>query len=158
MSFEQQLQKRMDYDGRVMEEAFDDLAAVLGIEKKPGQAKAKDEEAQRALEAIFTALSLKVPKVPNEITDLQARLEYMCRQSGVMTRRVELGGTWWTKTQGPLLGSLKTGEAAAILPGRFSGYTFLMQSLAGKSRWTARPRPGWMEMPSSFIRLCPPRN
>ena len=132
MSFEQQLQKRMDYDGRVMEEAFDDLAAVLGIEKKPGQAKAKDEEAQRALEAIFTALSLKVPKVPNEITDLQARLEYMCRQSGVMTRRVELGGTWWTKTQGPLLGSLKTGEAAAILPGRFSGYTFFDAELGRK--------------------------
>ncbi len=126
MSFDQQLQKRIDYDDKVMEDAFHDLTAVLGIEKPPGldQAKGKEEGVQVALEAIFAALSVKVPKVPSEVTDLYTRLEYMCRPSGVMTRRVELLETWWNHTQGPLLGSTKTGEVVAILPVGFSSYAF----------------------------------
>ena len=134
MSFEQQLQRRMDYDDQLMEEAFDNLAAVLGMQKGPRQTEVKEEEVQRALEAIFAALSVQVPQVPDEITDLHARLECMCRSSGVMTRRVELTGIWWTKTHGPLLGNLKTGQVVALLPGGFSGYTFFDAELGKKVR------------------------
>jgi len=66
-------------------------------------------------EAIFDALSLPVPEVPDELEGLELRLDYMLRPYGVMRRRVELRGKWWLSTMGPLLGSTKAGDVVALL-------------------------------------------
>lgn len=136
MSFDKILQERMAYDDKVMEEAFEDLASVLGIEKQEEKATLKGEEIQVALESIFRFLGVPIPQVPDDITDLHSLLEYMCRPSGIMTRRVELVDTWWTRTQGPLLGRTKTGQVVALLSSGFSGYTYFDSELGKKVKVT----------------------
>lgn len=85
----------------------------------------REVQLQSALEAIFDALSLPVPEVPEELEGLELRLDYMLRPYGVMRRRVELRGKWWLSTMGPLLGSTKAGDVVALLPAPYWGYTFV---------------------------------
>ncbi len=124
MSFNAQLQKRLDNDKKAMEDAFSDLVSIVGVEKHKTAAKEHETMVKGAIEEVLSALEVRVPQVPDQIDDLNARLEYMLRPSGVMRRRVELVGQWWKDTTGPLLGSTKAGDVVAILPTILSGYTF----------------------------------
>jgi len=157
MSFDKQLQKRIDYDNKVMEDAFDDLAAVLGIEKSSKLAtKTFDsEEVQVAIDSIFASMSVRVPTVPPDVIDLHARLEYMCRPSGLMTRRVELEGKWWLDGHGPLLGSTKTGKIVAILPRKLSGYTFFDPELGKKVKVNRKTAPKLAKDAHVFYQALP---
>jgi len=159
MSFDKQLQKRIDYDNKVMEAAFDDLASVLGIEKSSNLATQTfdSEEVQQALDSIFAFLAVEVPKVPPDVIDFNARLEYMCRPSGVMTRRVELEGKWWLDSHGPLLGSTESGTTVAILPGRFSGYVFFDPELGKKIRVNPKTAPKLAKDAYLFYQALPSR-
>ncbi|MGI6673654.1 MAG: NHLP bacteriocin export ABC transporter permease/ATPase subunit [Limnochordia bacterium] len=120
-----QLQKRVDYDNKAMADAVSDLLSVVGRKRVERPSHERKEQLQMALEAIFAALSLPIPDVPQDVQELDLRLDYMLRPSGVMRRRVELKGRWWQNTMGPLLGSTKSGDVVAILPAPLGGYFFL---------------------------------
>ncbi len=124
MSFDSQLQKRIDYDHKAMDDAFLDLIDIVGTVKQTSLVKEKEAQVQDALNEVLSALGVNIPPVPAEIEDLNVRLEYLLRPSGVMRRRVELVGKWWQDTTGPLLGRTKAGDVVALLPGVISGYTF----------------------------------
>ena len=125
MSSNPQLQKRVDYDNKAMADAVSDLLSVVGRKRVERPSHERKEQLQMALEAIFAALSLPIPDVPQDVQELDLRLDYMLRPSGVMRRRVELKGRWWQNTMGPLLGSTKSGDVVAILPAPLGGYFFL---------------------------------
>lgn len=133
VSFDSQLQKRLDYDRKAMADAFSDLLSIIGAQKAGGMADEREVQLQSALESIFSALSLRVPDVPDELQEVELRLDYMLRPTGVMRRRVELKGKWWQSTMGPLLGSTKNGDVVAILPGIW-GYTFFDPAQGKKVR------------------------
>lgn len=119
-----QLQKRIACDHKAMDDAFWDLVSIVGAGKKKRPVKDKEAMFKGAIESVLAALGVAVPPVPEEVDTLHARLEYMLRPSGVMRRRVELIGEWWKETAGPLLGTTKSGDVVAILPGALSGYFF----------------------------------
>ncbi|RPI24924.1 MAG: ATP-binding cassette domain-containing protein [Acidobacteria bacterium] len=103
----------------MFEQAFRDLASIL----EPSTRERADE-AKGAVAEIVTALVGWAPAVPEEITDLNAQIDYMLRPSGIMRRRVELTGDWWRDAVGCLLGSTTDGDVVAIMPGRLHGYTY----------------------------------
>ncbi len=123
MSFHDQLLKRIENDDRAMQNAYMDLADIVGAAKQPLPKKRKDA-AEDAIKAILSVLGVKSVNVPEEIEDLNSRLEYMLRPSGVMRRRVELTPRWWKDATGAFLGSTKNGDIVAILPDLVSGYAY----------------------------------
>ena len=157
MSLDPQLQKRLDYDSRAMAGAFSDLLSVVGG-KKPEQVNVEQEaQLQSALEAIFSALSLQVPEIPEELQELELRLDYMLRPTGVMRRRVELVGKWWNQTMGPLLGSTTEGHVVAVLPAFPGGYAF-RDPASGRLIRVNRKTVGRLEKEAfCFYRALPPK-
>lgn len=57
---------------------------------------------------------------------LDAQLEYRLRPFGIMYRTVTLDSGWYRNASGPMIGTLQAdGSAVVLLPGKFSGYSFL---------------------------------
>ncbi|MDD3364609.1 MAG: NHLP bacteriocin export ABC transporter permease/ATPase subunit [Syntrophomonas sp.] len=124
MAFSEQLQKRLENDNTAMDNAFADLFSIIGDDRDKSVVDKKGLFVESAINDVLSALGVKITRVPEEIEDLNARLEYMLRPTGVMRRRVELTGKWWQDTTGVLLGSTTEGDAVAILPAFPSGYMF----------------------------------
>ncbi|AET69239.1 NHLM bacteriocin system ABC transporter, ATP-binding protein [Desulfosporosinus orientis DSM 765] len=141
MAFSEQFQKRLENDHQAMEKAFSDLASIVGYSKEKSSPEEKKKAVQGAIEEILSSLGVKVPQVPEEIDDMNARLEYMLRPSGVMRRRVELTGKWWKNTAGPLLGSTKAEDVVAILPTFPSGYVFFDAELGKRVKVNRKTAP-----------------
>ena len=77
-----QIQKRIEYDHKAMDDAFRDLVSIVSPGEKEAALKDKEDMARGAIEAVLEALGVKVTPVPEEIVDLNARLDYMLRPSG----------------------------------------------------------------------------
>ncbi|MCL2820359.1 MAG: ATP-binding cassette domain-containing protein [Oscillospiraceae bacterium] len=117
--FDDQLDIRKTGDDMMFEGAFDDLLSILQLRPDMKQADISD-----AVVEILTHLRLKIPEVPPELTDPEARIEYMLRPSGAMRRRVELKGQWWKDSVDPFFGCTIDGDPVAILPSKSGGYTY----------------------------------
>ncbi len=122
--FDEQLNTRRQNDQRMFEEAFSDLASVLGMATRGGTRREKEQLIKSALEEILGHYGATAAAVPEYITDLDARFEYMLRPTGIMRRRVELLGEWWKDANGAILASTKEGVTVAIMPGKLSGYGY----------------------------------
>ena len=121
--FNEQLSKRIENDQKAMHNAFSDLAAIVGGNEKL-YSKEKEEAAEDAINEILSFLGVKAIHAPEDIENINDRLEYMLRPSGVMRRRVELTQKWWKDATGAFLGSTIDGNVVAILPDFPTGYTF----------------------------------
>ena len=118
-TFDTQIAVRRETEDRMFERAFAELASIL----EPA-AREQLAEAKGAVAEIVAYLAGWVPNVPDEVTDLDAQIEYMLRPSGIMRRRVELIGSWWRDAVGCILASTTAGEVVAVMPGRLHGYTY----------------------------------
>lgn len=124
-SFDQQFKKRLENDQNAMEGSFYELVSIVESKRKrQHQTKGKRQVVKGEIERILSSLKVKIPALPEGVTDVNEQLEYMLRPSGVMRRRVELKGSWWKDGTGPLLGSTISGDVTAILPCFPSGYKY----------------------------------
>lgn len=156
LAFNEQLLKRMENDQKAMDNAFSDLASIVG-DTKQSLPKEKEEAAAGAINEILSFLGVKATHVPEEIEDLNDRLEYMLRPSGVMRRRVELTQKWWQDATGAFLGSTKTGTVVAILPGFPSGYVFYDAELRELVKVNRKTSPRLNTDAFCFYRALPPK-
>ncbi|MDR2589816.1 MAG: NHLP bacteriocin export ABC transporter permease/ATPase subunit [Oscillospiraceae bacterium] len=117
--FDEQLETRKTGDEIMFEGAFDDLLSILI--KKHG---INEKEITDAVSEILLHLKVKIPKTPDNLTDSEARIEYMLRPSGTMRRRVELKGEWWKDSVDPFFGCTVNGEPVALLPRKTGGYVY----------------------------------
>ena len=117
--FDEQLKDRKTGDEIMFEGAFDDLMSILGKSSKADINNITD-----AICEVLSHLRVKIPEVPENITDMEARIEYMLRPSGCMRRRVELKGEWWKDSVDPFLGCTQDGDMIALLPAKLGGYTY----------------------------------
>lgn len=105
-----------------MNTALEDLLSIFG--KDRSRSGKTGDEALSAVQQILRCLRVEAPEPPEEMQDNNERLDYMLRPSGVMRRRVQLTGTWWKETVGPLLGELRDGTVTAFLPTLGGGYFY----------------------------------
>ncbi|MCL2745223.1 MAG: ATP-binding cassette domain-containing protein, partial [Planctomycetaceae bacterium] len=117
--FDEQLHIRKTGDDIMFEGAFADLVSIL--HKNPGM---EMSNATDAISVILTYLKIEIPDVPENLTDMEARIEYMLRPSGCMRRRVELKDRWWKDSVDPFFACTLDGEPVALLPGKIGGYTY----------------------------------
>lgn len=122
--FEDQLQQRQTMDDELFQKAFYDLSSVVMPSAGARTMESDLEASGNAIEEILHYLHAPVEEAPPEIKDLNDRLEYILRPTGVMRRRVELTDTWYRDSINPLLAAKKDGTVVALLPSGIRGYSY----------------------------------
>lgn len=122
--FDDQIKQRIQADDDAFSEAF---ASMAGVVMGRGMEEAILDDRQKtknAIDEILKFYGVKSTTLPDEVTDINQQLEYLLRPSGIMRRVVDLQGLWYQDAAGAFLGRLKSGGVVALLPSRFTGYTF----------------------------------
>lgn len=125
MNFSEQIKKRIENDKSVLKMSFSDLLSIVSsdikIEEGITDTKKTGEE---AIKKILNYYGAKINATPDDIDDENEMLEYMLKPTGIMRRRIEFEGKWWTQTTGPILGCTADGNLIALMPRLLSGYSY----------------------------------
>ena len=136
---ESQIETRAKLDSEMTERAYATLAAsVTDSRKAPAVTLGDIEQADGAVKACLKRNGVQPGSVPESVTDVEERIDWLCRPSGTMHRAVRLDRGWYKRAFGVLLGRLKTGEAVALLPRGIRGYYFLEPGTGRKVKVDAR--------------------
>lgn len=124
--FDEQIKHRKQTDDAAFEDALGEIAgAVMG--KRLTAALDDKQLAKSAIDEILKYFHYK-PKndeLLEQAKTIEEQLEYRLRPFGVLRRTVTLEKGWYRDAVGPMLGTLKeNGAAVALIPGKFSGYSF----------------------------------
>ncbi len=122
--FDEQLRQRMRTDRDRFDQAFCDLASVVMGDRFGEQFQNDRQRVKNAVDEILRFFQITLQPVQSETQDLNEYLDLALRPAGVMKRRVDLKPGWYRDSIGPMLGTLRTGEVVALLPRRFTGYTY----------------------------------
>ena len=143
-------------DDELFQKAFYDLSSVV-MPSAGARTMENDLEASgNAIEEILHYLHAPVEEAPPEIRDLNDRLEYILRPTGVMRRRVELTDMWYRDSINPLLAAKKDGTVVALLPSGIRGYSYYDIKKKKKVRVTKKGAEEFeRETPIAFIRHFP---
>ena len=122
---ESQIDTRARLDAELTERAYAELARSVGGSQNAPRFHPDDlEQIDGAVRTCLRYCGVKAGNVPDTVTDVDERIDRLCRQSGTMYRKVQLTKGWYKSAFGVLLGTLDTGEQVALLPGTFSGYYY----------------------------------
>ena len=124
--YESQILERENYDRQFTERAFDELAASVSSGGDAWEFISADAEGtDRATVACLKYLKIQPGWVPESVKDPEERIDWLCRPSGTMYRKVTLIGKWYRSACGAMLGVLSDGEMTALLPRRAGGYSYI---------------------------------
>ena len=127
-----QMKNRDRLDREKLRSGYERLAASVSDENIVRLFGADDlEMADGAIRACLRYSQATPGDVPEDIADLEERIDYMCRPGGVMHRTVRLESGWYKDAFGAYLGKLHDGEVVALLPGASGGY-FYRDPVTGK--------------------------
>ena len=128
-----QMKTRDQLDREGLRRGYEKLAASVSDESIVRLFGADDlEMADGAVRACLRYCGVTSGNVPEEVTDLSERIEYMCRPGGVMHRTVVMEPGWYKNAFGAYLGKLHDGEIVALLPQTSGGY-YYRDPLTGKN-------------------------
>jgi ABC-type bacteriocin/lantibiotic exporter with double-glycine peptidase domain len=97
------------------------------------------EQADGALRACLRECGVDTSaEIPDNITDIEERIDFLCRPAGVMHRTVELTGQWYQQAFGAMLATLDTGQMVALLPTGVKGYCYHEPSTGRKIKIDAK--------------------
>ena len=125
--FDEQIKYRKEKDDEIFSEAIESIAgAVIG--KRLIEALDNRTITRSAIQEIlkFFHFKSKIDELPPSVNTPEEQMDYYLRPFGVSHRVVSLGKGWYRNAVGPMLGTLKSdGSAVALIPGKFSGYSYL---------------------------------
>ena len=119
--FDEQVRQRLANDQSELYKAYQGLAATLTGPKRDFSARPLEVG---ALEEICAYFDIPMAEIPENIKDLNERIEFALRPTGILRRRIKLEGNWWKEGIGPLLCETKQGEIIALIPRHAGGYRF----------------------------------
>ena len=126
LDLESQIQMRARLDSAMTDRAYAKLAAsVTSAAAAPRVTHNDLEQVDSAAKACLSHLGVEPGNVPQGVKDPAERLDYLCRPSGTMRRKVRLDGAWYTDASGAMLARLDTGETVALLPRALGGYAYV---------------------------------
>ena len=137
--FNEQIKQRMDSDQNVLEDSFFRMASVVMDKWNADRLEDGRLIAKEAIDEVLKYYHEKPVEIPENITDVNAQLQYAMRPSGLMVRDVELTEDWQKDAFGPMLGCMKdTRTTVALLPGQFFGYYYKDPVTGKKTRVTRK--------------------
>ena len=135
--FEDQLKIRLQNDEDDFTGAFRDLSSVvMGDEAANAGMSSPRQKIHNAIQMILKFFGTDIVQAPEGITDNEEYINYFLKPSGIMKRRVELNGKWWTDAYGPMLGKSNGGDVVAIIP-TTKGYCYYNYETHKKTTVTA---------------------
>lgn len=122
--FDEQIRLRKQRDDEVFSDAFLGIAdAVMGTNSAQRDSRLITKN---AIDEILKFYHVKSQELPDSVTDPGEQLEYLLRPWGIMRRTVRLEKGWYKDAIGAMLAVRKDdGRFTALIPGKFSGYSFL---------------------------------
>lgn len=90
----------------------------------------------REMEKILIYFRMEPPESVEEMEDMQAVLDRVLAETGLLMRRVTLTGKWWKEASAPLLAFDREGKAQALIPDSSHGYCRTVQK--GRDRLTGK--------------------
>ena len=131
---ESQIDTRAKLDAELTERAYATLAASVSEPQGAPTFGFDDlEQADAAVKMCLKYIGVEPGAVPENVKDLDARIDWLCRPTGTMHRVVHLDKGWYKEAFGALLCRLDTGEPIALLPRGMHGYYYLEPG-TGKKR------------------------
>lgn len=132
--FDEQIKLRKINDEDSLDFVFRDIAdAVLGYKNIDAIGK-ENKTASSAIDRLMDYYHLKYKETDSENRDFNEELEYRLRPHGIMSRNVILEKNWHKDAVCPMIGVNKdTGEAVAMLPGKFGGFYYYDPSTGKKT-------------------------
>lgn len=121
------VKKRINSDNNELQVALSDLSSAIDKSNEVVYNKFSLGGISAPIRELLNYLGVQAEKVPEEISDSAAQLDYLLSPSGIKRRRVELTGEWWKDSTGALLGSTIEGEPVALLPRGLWGYKYYDQ-------------------------------
>lgn len=140
--FDDQIKERKKRDSDNFADAMDEISSVI-TRKKMGMGNrnteaARQSQAEDAIRRILEFYRVKPRELPDNVRELPDQLEYLCRPHGIMRRTVCLDEDWYTNAVGAYLGSKKDGTRVALVPNRFSGYSYYDPETGKRVKLNAR--------------------
>ena len=121
-----QMETRAELNAAKTERAYAELAASVSPEGSAPPLKVDDVELlDRAVKACLQYIRVKPGETPDSVDDMEERVDWLCRPSGTMHRKVRLDKDWQKEAFGAMLGHLDTGEPIALIPRGTAGYSYL---------------------------------
>ena len=137
--FNEQIKQRIDSDQNVLEDSFFRMASVVMDKWNADRLEDGRLIAKEAIDEVLKYYHEKPVEIPENITDVNAQLQYAMRPSGLMVRDVELTEDWQKDAFGPMLGCMKdTRTTVGLLPGQFFGYYYKDPVTGKKTRVTRK--------------------
>lgn len=154
-----QMKNRDQLNRESLRSGYEKLASSVSDEKIIRLFGADDlEMADGAIRACLRYSQATPGVVPDGVTDLDKRIDYMCRPCGVMHRTVRLESGWYKDAFGAYLGKLKNGEVVALLP-RSSGGYYYRDPYTGKNVKLNKETGEYLEERAEiFYPVLPPRS
>lgn len=153
---ESQIEARQRLDTELLGRSYAELAASVSDGRDAPSFRPSDLEMEDG--AIITCLrhcGARPGNAPDDLTDFEERLDWLCRPSGTMHRTVKLTGTWYHDAFGAMIGWLDTGEPVALLPGMAGGYYYHEPGNGRKVRINAKTAAHLQEKAVYFYRALP---
>ena len=123
---ESQLEARARLNAEKTEQAYAELAAsVSPAGKGPRRIVDGISQVDKAAKACLKHLGVEPGDAPSSISDLNERVDWLCRPSGTMHREVRLEAGWQKEAFGAMVGHLDTGETVALIPRGPGGYCYI---------------------------------
>ena len=156
--FEEQIAQRKLADQKAMDDSLLNIAStVMGV-RQADRLKDNLIYAKEAIDEILKYYHCEPASVPEEITDPDEQLEFSLRPHGIMRRAVRLDEGWYKDAMGPMLAFLRdSGAPVALLPGSFSGYSYLDPKSGEKIRINRKTAEQLSEDALCFYRPLPLR-
>ena len=121
----QQFKDRRDADQELLSDSLLEVAQVVVGHSSSTRTVDDTAAATRAVAQIMRHYRLKVPNVPESVTDVFGLLDYCLRPHGLMYREVKLDKHWYRESFTPILAfDKKDGSPIALIPGKVFGYWF----------------------------------
>lgn len=120
--FDEQIKLRKQQDDEVFSQSFEYIANSITGNKDNASKLEKNSDSIKSILKYYGFKSKLV--VPDELTDFNDQLDYLCRPFGVMYRRIRLTQKWYKDCIGAILGFLREDNSpVALIPYGF-GYKF----------------------------------
>ncbi len=156
--FGDQIAERHEADQQALEDAFDRVAGVVLGERRATSVRDHRIVTKHALDRIVKYYHCRPTEAPEDVKDMEDRLDLCLRPHGIMRRSVRLTRGWYKDSYGPLLGFLKEGgEPVALLPGALGGYYYDDERTGERVRIGARTAEGIEEDAYCFYSPLPMR-
>ncbi|MBR3328707.1 MAG: ATP-binding cassette domain-containing protein [Atopobiaceae bacterium] len=134
---ESQIETRTRKDLERTERAYAKLAASVGNSKQAPLVSEDDiEQIDNAVRVCLKHCGVQAGEVPPSVKNVEERVDWLCRPTGTMRRKVRLTEGWQNRAFGAMLGSLDTGEPIALIPRGVRGYYYRQPGTSRKIRVT----------------------